>query len=323
MKFSIIVPIYNSELFLHECIDSVQNQTCSDWEMILVDDGSTDQSGNLADAYSRSDERIKVIHKQNAGQLWARRDGIGIAEGEYLLFLDSDDYWRRDCLEILAEKIENEKPDVIMFPARKFGDEPNGGRTIGAVSSSEHWMEKEKIYWTLLSGVDYNSMCLKAWKRSLFDGDMTDYSKFTEACWGEDKAQLLHPITNADRILYIPEELYYYRSNPGGVIQSINLHKIAQMLSNPVFELVYEYVKRWDLDNIQTQEAIAVAYLRNFLSVYYKLRKACKKGKQRKAFRAFDWDQVLCIHAFRYAYSTKLTPKEKLKLFVARYLRIL
>lgn len=323
MRFSIIVPIYNTELYLIECVESVLAQTFCDWELILVDDGSLDQSGILADHFEHVDRRIKVIHKKNEGQLWARRDGMYIAKGEYILFLDSDDYWHRDCLDILAKKIDNMNPDILVFPARKVNDSGCKGKLVGEVSKEEHWMRKEHIYWTLISGVDYNSMCLKAWKRELFEGDPTDYRGFTGTCWGEDKAQLLYPVTKANSILYIPEELYYYRCNPTSVIQNTGLQNVSGMISNQVFALVYSYMHQWDMVNVQTREAIAVCYLRNFLSVYYRLRKLCRNSASRRQFRMFKWNQVVCSAAFRYAYSSRLTPKEKLKLFIARYIRFI
>lgn len=323
MKFSVIVPTYNSESYLPMCMDSVLAQTYANWELVIVNDGSTDQSGCLADRYAKTDARIKVIHKDNGGQLQARLDGLSKSDGDYILFLDSDDCWRRDCLKKLYDKIIKYEPDVIFFPAKKVYDSLSREQLIGAAGDHEYWLDKQEVYETLISDVKYNSMCLKAWKRELFEGDTTDYKKFTGACWGEDKAQLLYPITKAQRILYIPEELYYYRCNPSSVIQNTATQGIPGMISNHVFELVYDYMHQWNMVNAQMKEAIAVCYLRNFLSVYFKLRKQCRGNALKNQFKSYPWEQILCREAFRYAYSQKLNPKEKLKLFVARYLRIL
>ena len=96
---SIIVPVYNVEEYLRECVDSILNQTYSDVEVILVDDGSTDQSGNICDEYAKMDSRIKVIHKKNGGVSAARNTGIGEASGEYLMFVDSDDAIHPELVE--------------------------------------------------------------------------------------------------------------------------------------------------------------------------------------------------------------------------------
>ena len=96
---SIIVPVYNVEEYLRECVDSILNQTYSDVEVILVDDGSTDQSGNICDEYAKMDSRIKMIHKKNGGVSAARNTGIGEASGEYLMFVDSDDAIHPELVE--------------------------------------------------------------------------------------------------------------------------------------------------------------------------------------------------------------------------------
>ena len=96
---SIIIPVYNVEQYLRECVDSVLNQTYSDVEVILVDDESTDQSGNICDEYAEMDSRIKVIHKKNGGVSSARNTGIDKAVGEYLLFVDSDDAIHSELVE--------------------------------------------------------------------------------------------------------------------------------------------------------------------------------------------------------------------------------
>lgn len=100
MEYSIIVPVYNVEKYIHRCIDSILNQTFQDFELILIDDGSPDNSGEICDEYAKKDTRIKVIHQKNAGVSSARNKGIEIAKGEYLVFVDSDD-------EVLPDYIES------------------------------------------------------------------------------------------------------------------------------------------------------------------------------------------------------------------------
>ena len=146
MRFSIIVPVYNTEQYLTECIDSVLSQTYPDWEMIIVDDGSTDRSGALADEFAGCDNRIHVIHKQNCGQFWAREDGIHQAQGEYLLFLDSDDYWDGACLQVLNDAVETYTPDMVMFAAERFGDDSRSNRVIGRFSEQTQWCAKNQAY---------------------------------------------------------------------------------------------------------------------------------------------------------------------------------
>jgi len=114
--FSIIVPVYNVQQYIHQCIDSVLSQNFKDYELILIDDGSTDNSSIICDKYSQKDLRIKVIHKENSGSSDARNSGLKNANGKYIIFLDSDDYWNRnDALTYLAEIINDNNADIIFL----------------------------------------------------------------------------------------------------------------------------------------------------------------------------------------------------------------
>ncbi len=114
MLFSIIVPIFKVEDYLHRCVDSVLNQSFLDYELILVDDGSPDNCPKICDDYAQKDKRIKVIHKNNGGLSDARNSGLNIASGEYVLFLDSDDSYLDGALEKLASILKNKKPDILI-----------------------------------------------------------------------------------------------------------------------------------------------------------------------------------------------------------------
>ena len=117
-KISVIVPIYNTEKYLSQCINSILAQTFTDFELILIDDGSTDNSGYICDKYTSEDSRIVVIHKENGGQSSARNVGLGLARGGYITFVDSDDYYTSNhifesCIEILEQ---NNKIDFVQIP---------------------------------------------------------------------------------------------------------------------------------------------------------------------------------------------------------------
>ena len=118
MFFSVIVPVYKVEEYLSNCIESVLNQTFSDFELILVDDGSPDTCPEICDNYKAKDSRIKVIHKQNGGLASARRAGIKIAEGEYVFNLDSDDLIEHDTLECAHKIIEDTNCEIVSFSYR-------------------------------------------------------------------------------------------------------------------------------------------------------------------------------------------------------------
>ncbi|MBQ7215965.1 MAG: glycosyltransferase [Synergistaceae bacterium] len=113
-KVSIIVPLFKSEAFLHKLIQSIIGQTYSNFELILVDDGSPDKSGIIADEYAASDQRLRVIHKENGGTCSARNSGLEIASGDYLMFADGDDWLELDCVEYLVDLLEQNNADMSM-----------------------------------------------------------------------------------------------------------------------------------------------------------------------------------------------------------------
>ncbi|MBO7068149.1 MAG: glycosyltransferase family 2 protein [Bacteroidaceae bacterium] len=124
---SVIVPIYNVEKYLRRALDSILSQTYKDWEAILVDDGSTDGSSLIAEEYARNDNRFKVIHKTNGGQSDARNAGMQHINGEYLLFLDSDDFLHPQLMELCIEAIQRDNSDIVAFTYdRRY-------RTIGLI----------------------------------------------------------------------------------------------------------------------------------------------------------------------------------------------
>ena len=116
MRFSVVIPAYNVADYLEKCVASVRAQTCADWEVLLVDDGSTDGvTGKLCDALGQGDDRFRVIHQENGGLGAARNTGMEAARGEYLVFLDSDDYLAPHMLETLRQRIEATHCDVYTF----------------------------------------------------------------------------------------------------------------------------------------------------------------------------------------------------------------
>ena len=112
---SVIVPVYKVEKYLNRCVNSILNQTYKDLEVILVDDGSPDSCPEICDGYAQKDKRVKVIHKENGGQGSARNSGLDVARGEYILFVDSDDYIAKNLIEITLQKAERFDADMVIF----------------------------------------------------------------------------------------------------------------------------------------------------------------------------------------------------------------
>lgn len=144
---SVIVPVYNVEEYLSRCIDSILSQTFTDFELILVDDGSQDRSGEICDEYAQKDSRVKVVHKTNGGQSSARNRGLDLAQGTYIAFVDSDDYISRNCYEDNMKILLNDKTiDILEFPIYYEKGQSIQLFAIPGYRNDRHLYEKKDIF---------------------------------------------------------------------------------------------------------------------------------------------------------------------------------
>ena len=176
---SVIVPVYNTEKFLHRCIDSILNQNLTDMEVILVDDGSTDSSGEICDEYEKVDSRVKVIHQSNAGLSEARNAGLSIAVGKYIAFVDSDDYLpnKADIYSSAVSALEQNDVDIMAW-LWQFQDD-NGRMVIDSKNVPEFFQGKMTTH-ELAKGLYYGSyanglvvcVCNKLYKKDFIENQM-------------------------------------------------------------------------------------------------------------------------------------------------------
>lgn len=216
MRFSIIVPVYNSQKYLKKCLNSVVKQSFRDYEIILIDDGSTDNSGSICDVFAKENKNITVIHKQNQGQIAARTDGVKAATGEYIVFADSDDTLESNALEVLNNKIEQYHPDGIMYESTRMT--AHGLIKIHSGKSFKDFVlsDKASLYRKILFSSSSYSMCKKTFKRNMFT--VSGLDKLYSMRIGEDFFQTMDLISNASSVLFIPDDLYNYRNNPDSII---------------------------------------------------------------------------------------------------------
>ena len=225
MKISVIVPVFNVEAYLAECIESVIRQTHKDFEIILVDDGSTDQSTTICDQYAeRYPTRIIAIHIANSGPLHARIKAMGRAAGDVFAFLDADDCLRNDALEKISQCFEKQACDMVLFNAGQC--ERFSTRQITHTLDNNAVFEgtdKKQIYEKVILGQIPNSVCLKAVRANCTEIPENIY--LHNAKHGEDLLLSALFITNCKKIVYLNEELYHYRDRPGSAIHSFNIER--------------------------------------------------------------------------------------------------
>lgn len=210
---SVIVPIYNVEKYLERCVDSIVKQTYLNLEIILVDDGSTDSSGALCDKLAKKDTRIKAIHKCNGGLSDARNKAIDEADGEYLYFVDSDDYIPLDSIEYLLNKLKDSKSDIAiggMLTTSKL-DENVAKEETYTVTLNNKEAVRELFYGSYYT----TSASAKLYKASLFDEIRYPYGKLNEDLFTTYKL-----LNRAERVVCSDKTVYYYYHRPGSIMNS-------------------------------------------------------------------------------------------------------
>lgn len=210
---SIIVPVYNTEKYLSRCIDSVINQTFTDFEVLLIDDGSTDNSGKICDEYAEKDSRIKVIHKENGGQAEARNLALDIAKGDYIAFVDSDDYISKYYLHILYDNIKKYDADISVCVCEKFTDILPTETTTQ--THPETYSGKEFTTRCLLDKIPMKPwiLCDKLWHRDCFSEIRMPIGRIYE-----DNAIVYKILYNAKKIVDCNNKLYFYFQRPESTV---------------------------------------------------------------------------------------------------------
>jgi len=251
MFFSICIPVYNTSKYLRECVDSVLSQTEKDYEIVLIDDGSTDDSAVICDEYADNYSNIRVVHKNNEGLMMTRRRGFKEAKGDYVLCLDSDDYYcRNDVLEKVRELIISKNCDLVIFNYIAGREKKEQDKEIVLLDLPNGYVfdatNKEVLYENFLCGKGFNTIWSKVALRKNVDIDV-DYSIWKEdICRGEDRFQSFPILSNAHRIGYLKERMVYYRWTPSSISNNPKLKYYYAFRT--IFRREDEYIEKWNLN---------------------------------------------------------------------------
>ncbi len=221
-KVSVIIPVYNVEKYLRACIESVFAQSYKDYEIILVDDGSTDSSGAICDEFAENNPAVRVIHQQNKGLGGARNTGIYASESDYLLFVDSDDTVHPELLEICCEKIEKYSCDMVIFDLIAAFDDGTFGEKFTCSPILEN---------TSLSGDNLKPLafvtgaCNRIFKKSLFTENNIE---FPNKVWYEDLRTVGKLVPYVEKAYYYSKKpLYYYFQRTGSIMHTPDFNRIV------------------------------------------------------------------------------------------------
>ena len=217
--FSVLVPVYNALPWLSPCIESVLGQSFQDFELILVDDGSRDESGALCDDNAERDTRLRAFHQENGGQMSARVTALSHRRGAYCVFLDADDTLVPHALETLRAAIAESGADCVLYGIR--WERPGGTEHLTSPEAMCHRLitDRREVLNHVLLDDAYNSLCRKCARSSCFDG--RDLSAYYRIRRGEDRIQSMEILENAQSFFFLPDELYVYRVSESSVTHTI------------------------------------------------------------------------------------------------------
>ena len=300
-KVSIIVPVYNVEDYLKYCVDSLINQSYKNIEIILVDDGSTDDSGRICDEYAQEDDRVRVLHIENGGLSNARNTGVNVASAEWVIFIDSDDYYDRRTVEYLVQLQKKYAVDLVatsVIEVRDFqSDDFIGSLTdIDSLKLDRYTALKEMFYGNIVGTHPGGK---------LYKKEILMKFPFPKGMIYEDLAVSFEHIGACNEIAVGYINLYKYYRRPGSIVNSSYSDKFLDFYK--AIELNREYVERDYPNDQEMKKALTVRYVFKGLHVVHALLGSQmyeQVNKIRKEYRRY-WKDILI--------NSHITRKNKLK----------
>lgn len=258
-KISVIIPVYNTELYIARCIDSILKQTYEDWELILVDDGSTDRSGAICDDYARKDSRITALHNQNQGPAASRNNGVKAAKAEFIMFVDSDDWLDEKMLQIMYEQMKNTEAGMVCCIFKDIDDK-------GKISHPQIFKEpyidcmnaQECMYQMHHTRHLTGSPCTKLFRKELFE----NINFCSDVTIGEDYSMIVQLAQKAERVRILSQELYFRYVRRGSISHGGYTERHRQAFDNYMRvrqELIVKYpALKSDIIAFHTEYEMAV-----------------------------------------------------------------
>ena len=247
-EISIIVPIFNVEKYIEQCLESIIKQTYDNMEIILVDDGSTDSSGYIADRWANADSRVMVIHKKNGGRSSARNAGLEAATSPWIFFLDSDDWLDLDAVEYILNKLSEKDIDIVLFDFYFEYPEFKKQQILELPIMENKIFKLNDIRKNVLpyyvEGNNLNSTCNRIYRRSFL---LCKHLKFDETVKrGEDEVFNLYAFKNAEKMLYIKRAIYHYRRTSSVSITNTLSNDYLEYIVDR-YNLIKNEVENWEL----------------------------------------------------------------------------
>lgn len=278
MLFSIIIPVYNVEQYLRDCLESVLNQTFTDWEAICVNDGSMDGSAAILSSFAERDSRIIVLSQSNLGTAAARNAGLRKASGDYVFFLDSDDWLEVDALQIIARRLDRE--DVLCFSGKRYIEWSNEYCPVDHLSEMSYYNGMAYYNQNALKTRDFAFVCvvLRVYNRSFL---IRNNLMFDDDCSYEDNLWVPVVLFHAHSVKVISSVLYNYRVRKNSKMQMGSFQRNNDLLK-AANRLAAFFVPQSGFDKTVVYRAITHHYQRVFMEA----SKEEKQGLKRQC----DWN---------------------------------
>lgn len=275
-KISIVVPVYQTSQYLNTCLNSIAQQTYKDLEVILVDDGSEDESGSICDNVADKDPRFKVIHQENQGVSTARNNGLKFCTGEYIMFVDSDDWLEPRCCESVLKKIRESKSDICFFEMCVVQNvEKKDTKALTTLNQLTTKTELLRLTIPFRDGDSVDDMVFYGPYCKLFKRDVIlGVSFLTNLKYGEDAIFNFEAVYSADNYCFLHEQFYYYRKNESSTTASFKHERLGQTIIR--LKCTYNVVCM-----TKQSEELMLTYYQMFANINFWLMEKMFFGKSR------------------------------------------
>lgn len=242
-QFSILIPVYNADEYIRKCLDSIINQSFGDFEVVLLDDGSTDGSNMVMKEYANIDSRFRIYEQDNKGIFSARYFLMQKAKGNYVIFCDADDWLRQDALEIINNILVKFQADLVLFNHYKVSTKKNEEVITEEpfIKGKSEFVDKKFIVKQLLTSFSLNQLWNKTVKRELID--VKKYKDYLHIIHGEDLIISLPWLFTASKVYYLRDSLYFYRRSDNGTSLTSKIIPYRFRVLNETRSIMLEYVK--------------------------------------------------------------------------------
>lgn len=281
---TVVVAVFQAEKTLERCLNSILNQSFTNWQAILIDDASKDKSFDIMQKYAREDLRFIVAsNAKNSGVAYTRNRALEMALGDYVTFLDADDWWDKDMLSVLLSAAQKYDADIVQCKYQ-YNYANGNGYVPGSIFPELTVIEKSrfyKIYWRMMTGMKMNHVCMKLMKASLLNGLFFEAGLKT----GEDLAFCINLLPKANRFVYIPAPMYHYYRENGNLTGNSLSFKEKWKANRYISSLMQKNLPQWEMKNVFF---MTVVWLRPYLLTVSKIVRTLKDKAYSKGVQEVD-----------------------------------